>query len=371
LKKEVWNSGSLTCEKYYAGSFVYNNEGIEYILFDEGRLTLKADETYQYEYFLKDHLGNTRVVFTGQEEGLAVLQESHYYPFGMEFMGVGGEQMDVTNYYKYNGKELQDDGFDLDGNGVYESRLLWYDYGARFYDAAIGRWHVVDNKAEKYYGITQYAYAVNNPILFLDPDGNDVQVSTTKENGKNIVTFNVTMSVRKSTKISSSVINKHANGIKSQIKKSYSGYNESTNTEYRTNVTFDQNETNFVLDFVSEINWEQDGISYSSTDVAGMTNENGNVKNNVFQVLLEKTNTEGTETLQTEKETSRTGAHEYGHGTGLQHPSGDPTGNNEAVVSASESPNNLMRQAQNKTKGTEILPIQLEKEKKITEEQNK
>jgi len=174
LKKEVWNSGSLICEKYYAGSFVYNNEGIEYILFDEGRLTPKADGTYQYEYFLKDHLGNTRVVFTGQEEGLAVLQESHYYPFGMEFMGVGGEQMDITNYYKYNGKELQDDGFDLDGNGVYESRLLWYDYGARFYDAQLGRWHCLDPLTEKYSTLSPYNYVANNPVMFIDPDGTSI-----------------------------------------------------------------------------------------------------------------------------------------------------------------------------------------------------
>jgi len=176
LKKEVWNSGSLICEKYYAGSFVYNNEGIEYILFDEGRLTPKADGTYQYEYFLKDHLGNTRVVFTGQEEVLAVLQESHYYPFGMEFMGVGGEQMDVTNYYKYNGKELQDDGFDLDENGVYESRLLWYDYGFRFFDPAIGRWHVPDPLAENHYDNTPFNYVLNNPLRFIDPIGLDTNV---------------------------------------------------------------------------------------------------------------------------------------------------------------------------------------------------
>ena len=171
MKKEVWNRGSFINKKYYAGSFVYNNEGIEYILFDEGRLTPKADETYQYEYFLCDHLGNTRVVFTGQEEGLAVLQESHYYPFGMEFMGTSSTTMNVENFYKYNGKELQDDGFDLDGNGVYESRLLWYDYGARFYDAQIGRFHTIDPLAEKYSFQTPFAYAANNPIRFIDYNG--------------------------------------------------------------------------------------------------------------------------------------------------------------------------------------------------------
>ncbi len=121
--------------------------------FDGGYIT-SIDDTPVYHYYLQDHLGNNRMVVNTNGE---VEQVNHYYAFG-GLMGesTGGD----TQTYKYNGKELDC----ING-------LDWYDYGARNYDAALGRWHVVDPLAEKYYNVSPYAYCNNNPIRFIDPDG--------------------------------------------------------------------------------------------------------------------------------------------------------------------------------------------------------
>jgi RHS repeat-associated protein len=94
-----------------------------------------------------------------------IVQEDSYDPFGMPLAGLHEARFgEVENRRLYNGKELQND-----------HDLNWYDYGARLYDAALGRWHAVDPMSDKYASWSPYQYVLNNPVKFIDPDGRDIE----------------------------------------------------------------------------------------------------------------------------------------------------------------------------------------------------
>jgi RHS repeat-associated protein len=81
-----------------------------------------------------------------------------------------------TSYnYKYNGKELQE-----------ELGLNMYDYGARNYDPAIGRWMNIDPLAEKFNFISPYAYVNNDPLGFSDFDGKDFIIDILRDKNGDI-----------------------------------------------------------------------------------------------------------------------------------------------------------------------------------------
>ncbi len=96
-----------------------------------------------------------------------------YYPFGLTFNHYESPT-GTPNYYKYNSfEEQQETG--------------WYDYQARYYDPALGRFLQIDPMAEISRKFSPYTYAMNNPIRYVDPDGMMTQVGDqdTDEKEKN------------------------------------------------------------------------------------------------------------------------------------------------------------------------------------------
>lgn len=144
----------------YINGIQYDNSSgstaIAFIQTEEGRALPKDASTYNYEYTLTDHLGNSRVSFDSFGATATAKQTDDYYPFGMDIKSATIPSL--KNNYLYNKKELQEN-------------LGWYDYGARFYDPVIARWTSIDPLAEAYRKSTPYNYAANSPVKNIDPNG--------------------------------------------------------------------------------------------------------------------------------------------------------------------------------------------------------
>ena len=172
----------------YRGNLVCADDTLKYILFDGGLIAMDGASP-EYLFFLRDHLGSVRVV--ARSNGKAV-QVNHYYPYGMAYAsgrmsgnaeahpvtGEGGNVIDgdLEIGGGTGGMELARPGasqpYRFLGNELYTSNSLGlYDFSARMYDPALGRFLSVDPMAERYYSMNPFTYCEGNPAIYADPDG--------------------------------------------------------------------------------------------------------------------------------------------------------------------------------------------------------
>jgi len=156
---------------------VDENSGVKQVKAEPDQLqTLSQDKMVMnksgFLYVYTSNEGTQDVFFDNVLLGVnsgPLLEETHYYPFGLTMAGISSNALKGTNYaenrLKYNGKELQSKEFG-DGSG-----LEWYDYGARMQDPQIGRWNTHDKFSDVYIALSPYQYAANNPVKIIDEGG--------------------------------------------------------------------------------------------------------------------------------------------------------------------------------------------------------
>ncbi len=153
LRKIKIENGQPDIRTDYVSNFMYTNDALSMVTHGEGRILPSGI----YEYFIKDHLDNVRVVFAKDANNEAeIVQEKHYYPFGMEMEGMSWYN-GAKNLYQFNGTELQE-----------EFNLNWNDYGFRMYNPTIARWHNVDPLASTNPSNSSYGFVLNNPVKYKD-----------------------------------------------------------------------------------------------------------------------------------------------------------------------------------------------------------
>jgi RHS repeat-associated protein len=153
-----------------------NNASFKEYVFFNGKRIARRDSSNNVDYYFADHLGTARVVTNA---GGTILDDSDFYPFGLDRSVVGPSS---GNTYKFTGKE-RDSESGLDN------------FGARYYASTLGRFMSPDPTMASVNGFNpqswnRYAYVLNSPLKFLDPNGlwELVFDDTTDKKGKHHVT---------------------------------------------------------------------------------------------------------------------------------------------------------------------------------------
>ncbi|NQX81632.1 MAG: RHS repeat-associated core domain-containing protein, partial [Flavobacteriaceae bacterium] len=160
-KTVIDNNGVTSTTTDYANGFIYEAGLLQFFSHSEGYIE-PANGSFEYVYQYADHLGNIRLSYKDGLSGLEIVEENNYYPFGLKHKGYNGvsTSSNTALKYKFGGKELDE-----------SLGLGTYDFGARNYDASLGRWMNIDPLADQMRRHSPYNYAFDNPLRFIDPDG--------------------------------------------------------------------------------------------------------------------------------------------------------------------------------------------------------
>ena len=131
-------------------------------------------------YYHSDHLGSSMLI---TDESGNVTQQLDYLPYGEVFLEKRKQDPDVDYFtpYKFNGKELD------------EETGLYY-YGARYMNPRLSIWYGTDPLQEKYPNISSYAYCADNPIYYLDPNGDSIQIRVWDYSAKMLISYSYDLS---------------------------------------------------------------------------------------------------------------------------------------------------------------------------------
>jgi RHS repeat-associated protein len=119
-----------------------------------------ANGSYVYQY--KDQLGNVRMSYNNVSGTPTIINENHYYPYGLKHTGYGTNtsSTNAAHKYRYNSREWQDEE---------DLNLTAMDF--RMYDNALGRFYGMDALSEKNHYLSPFQFADGNPIYYCDPSG--------------------------------------------------------------------------------------------------------------------------------------------------------------------------------------------------------
>ena len=158
---------SKTTVTTYIGGAVYQNDTLQFFGTPEGRVRANTARTaWIYDYFLKDHLGNTRMMITDDYNVSSPILEAYsYYPFGLQQKGIGLTANSSLHNYK-NTFQKQELNEDL-GVGLYEFKY-------RMDDPQIGRFWQVDPLADKYVYNSTYAFSENKVTGAIELEGLEI-----------------------------------------------------------------------------------------------------------------------------------------------------------------------------------------------------